>query len=229
MRIIAGSARGRVLKSLRSRALRPTADRVRESVFAVLGERVKEARFLDLYAGAGGVGLEALSRGASLATFVESHRPAGRVIEENASLCGFEKQVRVIIAPVERGLAVLRREGAVFDLIFVDPPYDRGELGAGLARLGQWPEMLAENGLLIVQRSRHEEPGELRAFRRMRSLRYGETVVELYQRWTQEDGRVAAQPRPRRQERCRRQLPRDGVGGPMGLATDAPAQREVRQ
>ena len=167
------------MKSLRGQALRPTADRVRESVFAVLGERVEGARFLDLYAGAGTVGLEALSRGAARAVFVEFHRPAGAVIEENARLCGFEGQVRVIVAPVARGLAALRAEGAVFDLIFVDPPYERGELGAALARLAQWPEMLADDGLLVVQRSRREEPGKTGAFGRMRSLRYGETVVEL--------------------------------------------------
>jgi 16S rRNA (guanine(966)-N(2))-methyltransferase RsmD len=182
MRIIAGSARGRVLRSLKGLALRPTADRVRESLFSVLADRVAGARFLDLYAGAGAVGLEALSRGATHATFVESHRPAGRVIEENARLCGFEGRVRVIIAPVARALAALRGEGAAFDLIFLDPPYGRGELGAALARLGQWPEMLADNGLLIVQRSRHEKPGEVAAFEAVRSLRYGETVVDICRR-----------------------------------------------
>ena len=182
MRIIAGHARGRVLKSLKGQALRPTADRVRESLFSVLGERVAGARFLDLYAGAGAVGLEALSRGAEAAVFVESHRPAGLVIQENARLCGFEGQVRVIIAPVARGLAILRAEGAVFDLIFVDPPYGRGEVGAALARLGQHPEMLAEEGLLIVQRSRREDTGEVAAFAKVRSLRYGETLVDIYRR-----------------------------------------------
>ncbi len=183
MRIIAGSAKGRVLKSLRGRALRPTGDRVRESVFAMLGERVKGARFLDLYAGAGTVGLEALSRGAAEATFVESHRPAGRVIEENARLCGFEGRARVIIATVGRGLARLRREGAQFDLVFVDPPYGRGELGGVMARLHQWPEMVAEEGLVLVQRSRHEDAGSrVGALARMRSTRYGETVVDVYRR-----------------------------------------------
>lgn len=181
MRIIAGSARGRVLKSLKGLALRPTADRVRESLFSVLAERVKGARFLDLYAGAGAVGLEALSRGAARATFVESHKPAGRVIQENARLCGFEGRAHVIAAPVARALAALRAEGAVFDLIFMDPPYGRGEVAAALARLAQWPEMLAPGGLLMVQRSRHERVGEVRAFEGVRALRYGETVVDMYE------------------------------------------------
>jgi len=183
MRIIAGSAKGRVLKSLKGRAMRPTMDRVRESVFGMLGERVRGARFLDLYAGAGTVGLEAMSRGAAEATFIESHRPAGRVIEENARRCGFESRSRVIIADAGRGLSVLRREGAQFDLVFVDPPYGSGELGGVMARLTQWPEMVAEGGLVLVQRSRHEDLGEQAgAFERMRSMRYGETVVDLYRR-----------------------------------------------
>lgn len=181
MRIIAGSAKGRVLKSLKGRAMRPTMDRVRESVFGMLGERVRGARFLDLYAGAGTVGLEALSRGAEAATFIESHRPAGRVIEENARRCGFESRSRVIIADVGRGLAVLRREGERFDLVFVDPPYGSGELGGAMARLGQWAEMVSEGGLVLVQRSRHEDAGEqVGGFEKVRSMRYGETVVDLY-------------------------------------------------
>ena len=182
MRIIAGIAKGRHLRSLRGRALRPTADRVRESVFGLLGERTMGARFLDLYAGAGTVGLEALSRGAAAATFVESHRPAGRVIRENAGLCGFEERATVIVAPVARGLARLRRETAVFDLIFVDPPYETGELGATMAWLAQWPEMLAEGGTVICQHSRHEEVGEqVGPFKRMKRARYGETIVDFYQ------------------------------------------------
>lgn len=181
MRIIAGLAKGRVLRSLRGRALRPTAERLRESLFATLGEFVIGARFLDLYAGAGTVGLEALSRGAAEATFVESHRPAGRVIEENARRCGFEGQVRVIIAPVGRGLAILRRERASFDVIFADPPYGAGELGAAIARLSQWPEMLAREGLIVLQGSRHEDLGERAGvFERARSMRHGETRVDLY-------------------------------------------------
>ena len=182
MRIIGGSAKGKTLRSLRGRALRPTADRVREALFSSLGEHVWQARFLDLYAGAGTVGLEALSRGASEATFVESHRPAGDAIGENARRCGFEARVRVIIAPVARGLARLRKEGATFELIFLDPPYERGEVAATMARMAQWPQMVAEGGLVICEHSRHEEVGErIGALERMKRMRYGETVVDFYQ------------------------------------------------
>lgn len=182
MRIIAGTAKGRVLKSQRGQTLRPTGDRMRESVFGVLGPRVRGARFLDLYAGVGTMGLEALSRGASEAVFVESHRPAGRMIEENVRRCGFEGRARVLAMAVARAVSVLRREGAPFDIVFADPPYERGEVGAAVARLTQWPELVAEDGILLIQHSRHEEPPASDTFEGMRRLRFGETIVDLYQR-----------------------------------------------
>ena len=182
MRIIAGTARGRVLQSLHGRALRPTMDRVRESVFGVLTPRLPGARFLDLFAGAGTVGLEALSRGAAEAVFVESHRPAGTVIRGNAVRCEVADRARVIVAPVPRGLAQLRHQGCRFDLIFLDPPYDRDEARATLARLAEWPELLAPGGVVICQRSKHEETGEqIGPLQRMKQGRYGETIVDYYQ------------------------------------------------
>ena len=190
MRIIAGSAKGRRLRSLRGQALRPTTDRVRESVFGALGERVVGARFLDLYAGAGTVGLEALSRGAEEAVFVESHRPAGRLIAENAARCGLGAQSRVVVLPVARALARLEREEKPFDLVFVDPPYGTGEAEAALARVGaspggagsHRPALVPEGGLVICQHSRREELGEeIGRLRRTRRMRFGETVVDFYQ------------------------------------------------
>jgi 16S rRNA (guanine966-N2)-methyltransferase len=181
MRIIAGLAKGCILRSLRGQALRPTMDRVREAMFAVLAKRVVGARFLDLYAGAGTVGLEALSRGAVEAVFVESHRPAGQVIQANAERCGLEG-ARVLVMPVPRGLAQLRQRNERFQLIFADPPYDRDEAKAVMARLAEWPQLLAEGGVLILQRSRHEEVGEqIGVFRRMKQGRFGETVVDYFQ------------------------------------------------
>lgn len=181
MRIIAGMAKGRRLSSLRGRALRPTLERVREAVFGSLGAGIEGARFLDLYAGAGTMGLEALSRGASEATFVESHRPAGRVIRENARRCGVEQRARVIVASAARGMARLRREGKAFEVVYVDPPYDTGEAGAALARLGQWSRMVSEGGVVVCEHSRSEDVDEeIGLLRRMRRRRFGETVVDFY-------------------------------------------------
>jgi len=183
MRIIAGTAKGCTLKSLRGRALRPTMDRVRETIFAVLAPKIVGATFLDLFAGAGTVGLEALSRGAVEAVFIESHRPAGGVIRENAVRCGVAEQAVVITAPVPRGLAIMRQQLRQFRIVYLDPPYDRGEVQGTMARLVQWPELLEEGGVLVVQRSRHEEiPEQIGSFKRMKQSRFGETIVDYYQR-----------------------------------------------
>jgi 16S rRNA (guanine(966)-N(2))-methyltransferase RsmD len=182
MRIIAGTAKGRHLRSLKG-GLRPTSDRMRESLFSILGSRVEGARFLDLYAGVGTVGLEALSRGAAEAVFVESHRPAARLIEENAAACGFAERALALATPAERGIALLRRQNRQFDLIFVDPPYGRGEAAGMLGRVAQHPELLAQAGLLIVQHSRHEElPEGVGPLVRMRQTRFGETMVDMFRR-----------------------------------------------
>ncbi len=183
MRIIAGSARGRTIRSLRGRALRPTTDRVRESLFGALAEAVVGAAFLDLYAGCGAVGLEALSRGAEKAVFVEAHAPAARLIAENAERCGLQDRARIIRAPVNRALPKLAREGAEFDLIFLDPPYGQGEVLRALRALARAPSLAAGGGWVICQRSRREEiPGGIGGFLRKRESRFGETVIDWYQR-----------------------------------------------
>ena len=162
--------------------MRPTSERLREAVLATLGRRVEGARFLDLYAGAGAVGLESLSRGATEAIFVESHRPAGKLIQGNARLCGFEDRVRILVMTVERGLARLRREGVIFDVVFIDPPYDRGEAAAAMVRLGQWLGLVAPRGVVVCQHSRHEELGEeIGGLSRMRRKRFGETIIDSYE------------------------------------------------
>jgi 16S rRNA (guanine(966)-N(2))-methyltransferase RsmD len=183
MRIIAGLAKGRRLRTLRGAALRPTADRVRESVFGTLGERVRGARFLDLYAGSGAVGLEALSRGAAHATFVESHRPAARLIEENAERCGVRDRARVLSLPAIRALGLLARQGAEFDLVFVDPPYGAGEAARALEEIAGRPGLLAAGGMVMCQHSRREEmPESVGPLARMKRARFGETVVDFYER-----------------------------------------------
>jgi 16S rRNA (guanine(966)-N(2))-methyltransferase RsmD len=183
MRIIAGLAKGCRLRSLRGQALRPTAERVRESVFDALGERVLGARFLDLYAGAGAVGLEALSRGAKETVFVESHRPAARLVAENAGRCRLSGSARVMALAAARALTRLEAEGRAFDLAFVDPPYGTGEAARALAALAARPGLLAVGALVLCQHSRHEGLGEeIGPLRRIRTMRFGETVVDFYER-----------------------------------------------
>ena len=124
MRIIAGTFRSRILKSLKGHALRPTSDWLRETLFNVLGPAVSDSRFLDLYAGTGAVGIEALSRGAVEAVFVENHAAAVKLIRENLALLKIESGAQVISAGASQALAKLSsRARPPFDFIFLDPPY----------------------------------------------------------------------------------------------------------
>jgi len=124
MRIVAGSARGRVLEGPgRSTDIRPTADRVRETLYNILGQWFDGQRVLDLYAGTGALGLEAVSRGASTAVLVDQAPEAVRLCRANVATLGFGEQVEVLAMSVERAAAHLRGRGAMFDLILADPPY----------------------------------------------------------------------------------------------------------
>src|SRR5881296_3090506 len=123
MRIIAGKFRGRKLKSPPSLQTRPTSDRLRETLFNILAPRIEGNRFLDLCAGSGAVGIEALSRGASAVVFIERSRPACATIKQNLTSLGVDRDVRIINQDVEAALAQLENEAKRFDIVFFDPPY----------------------------------------------------------------------------------------------------------
>src|ERR1700681_3654621 len=131
MRVIAGTYRSRILKSLKGLALRPTSDRLRETLFNVLGLNVSGARFLDLFAGTGAVGIEALSRGATEVVFIESHPPAAALIRENLESLGIRGGAKVLrmaeMRALERLVAGHEPGAPSFDIVFVDPPYDAAE------------------------------------------------------------------------------------------------------
>jgi|YNPNPStandDraft_1061719.scaffolds.fasta_scaffold09268_6 16S rRNA (guanine966-N2)-methyltransferase len=179
MRVISGSARGRRLKAPTGRLVRPTSDRVKESVFDLLGLRWDGCRVMDLFAGSGALGIEALSRGAGLALFVEADRSCVSVLVANLRSCALEEKARVI-----RGDAVrfLRRRGGFpdFHVVFADPPYERGlawPCVVGVGR-GRW---LAPGGVLVLEHSRRElfpDQGAGLALLDRRS--YGGTLISLY-------------------------------------------------
>ena len=179
MRIIGGEARGRVVRLPAGSRIRPTADRVKESLFNIL-HSVEGSSFLDLFAGSGNVGLEALSRGARFATFVEKDLRLVGTLEENLVQLGFAARAEVIPADAERGLARLAQGGNRFDIIFADPPYDQG-LALGTL---EWPDMrkaLAENGIIVLQHSVREIPEGLQAHPWIVAdqRRYGDTVLSF--------------------------------------------------
>lgn len=160
MRIIAGEWRGRTIEAPPGRATRPTADRVRETLFSMLASRIgsfEDLRVADLFAGSGALGFEALSRGAASATFVESDARAAAAIRRNADKLGAAERVRVIASSA---LALPRSDP--FDLIFADPPYGSGA-GTGVVHsicTGGW---LAHGGWLSIETGRGDvvDPGEL--------------------------------------------------------------------
>jgi 16S rRNA (guanine966-N2)-methyltransferase len=178
-RIIGGAAGGRRLKTPGGEATRPTSDRVREALFSALESGLGSLtglRFLDLYAGSGAVGLEALSRGAGLLTSVESDRRTAKLVQDNASALGFRK-VEVLSQSVGRVLRQPPR--APYDVVFADPPYplENAELEEVLALLAA-NDWLATGSVLVVERSaRSVEPAWPRGLARERERQYGETVL----------------------------------------------------
>lgn len=181
MRIIAGSAKGHALKVPRE-VSRPTTDRVRESVFGILSAVLGEARVLDLFAGSGALGIEALSRGASECTFVEQNRGAARVIEENLKKTGVSGG-KAVCREVS---AFLKAEKRSYDLIFADPPYADGLTDAArdLVALEGWCDWLSKDGFLILER---EAMGDLplpEGLKLLQQRDYGRSRISIYQRAT---------------------------------------------
>ncbi len=180
MRIISGKYRGRKLKAVPGLKTRPTADRVREALFNILGEMVIRARVLDLYAGTGALGLEALSRGAQRAVLVEKDPVATAVIGENIAALGEHRAARLIPGDCRAALELLAGRGDVFDLILADPPY-RGRAGENLlAEIGRFG-ILNRDGVAVIEHSPATEiivPGE--SWHLLRRKKYGRTVLSFY-------------------------------------------------
>jgi 16S rRNA (guanine966-N2)-methyltransferase len=172
MRVIAGEFRSRRLKSIPGDATRPTPDRLRETLFDILAMRIEGVTFLDAYAGTGAVGIEALSRGASHAFFLEKNRSALETIRENLASLGLELRATVAPGPV---LSTLPRQRA--EIVFLDPPYTlEREYPAALALLAAEPPSVT-----IVQHSvRLALPDEQDALRRTRVVKQGDNALSFY-------------------------------------------------
>lgn len=153
MRIIAGIYKGRRLKTLEGLSVRPTSDRLRETIFNILTPRIEGARFADVCAGSGAIGIEALSRGARHVTFVESSLKAARIISENLRNCGIREDYRVINRDAIRALKNLASEKAQFDVIYFDPPYN-SDLYTPVMWLIAKHALLAEDGVVIIEHRR---------------------------------------------------------------------------
>ena len=187
MRIIAGTYGSRILKSLKGQALRPTSDRLRETLFDVLGQDVARSRFLDLFAGTGAIGIEALSRGAREAMFVENHAPAATLIRRNLESLGIRNGATVLCADALRGLQMLatgrKGKNSQFDYIFLDPPYAAAKDYARVLESLSSENLLAPGGVVIAEHRRSfpltEEAGALECYR---VLIQGDAALSFYRR-----------------------------------------------
>lgn len=176
MRIISGSARGRSLKSPAGLRIRPTSDRVREALFSILSDRVVGVGVLDLFAGTGSLGLEALSRGAGWAVFVDRKPVAVKCIKQNVELCGFGDRARVVAAPVVPYIRTMDPPAGV-GLIFIDPPYFSDEGTNTLMAISKRAKSLS-NCLVIYEHSPDSPPEEVPDFMEAEDSRtYGDTQL----------------------------------------------------
>ena len=186
MRVVAGQLRGRRLHTLKAQTggLRPTTDRAREGLFNWLGPRFAGASVLDLFAGTGALGIEALSRGADSATYVEKNRATAMVLRRNLDDLVLGERARVLVRDVRSAVPELRRSGASFDLILADPPYARSS-GADWSR---WlleeaglKDLLEPAGTLVIERAREREhDGETPFLVHRASKIYGGTAFDWY-------------------------------------------------
>lgn len=180
MRVIGGSAKRRRLVAPPGRSIRPTADRVKEALFNILAPKVPGARFLDLFAGTGSIGIEALSRGATRVVFVDRSPRAVNLIRENLRRTGMSQKSAVFGQDALTALNLLGRKGERFDLIYIDPPYKKGyETKALRSIAGRC--LLAPGGLAVCESDcRDELPETVEDLVLVRRERYGDTVLSFY-------------------------------------------------
>jgi len=188
MRIIGGDAKGRRIYSPKKNKIRPTSDGIKESLFNILQE-VSEKSFLDLFAGCGNVGLEALSRGAAKVVFVEKNPVMVNAIKRNLLELGINNKYQILETEVAKGIKKLQSKSERFDFLFADPPYEKGFVRDIFQYLGDG-EMISSQGVLIVQHSVRENIPKTHtgAFMLSDQRRYGDTLISFFKRMEREKG-----------------------------------------
>jgi 16S rRNA (guanine(966)-N(2))-methyltransferase RsmD len=181
MRVISGIFRSRQLKGKPPAGIRPTSDKLRETLFNVLGPRVEGATFLDGFAGMGAVGIEAISRGARYVFFVDQSRKACGIILENLQSLGVTEGFRVLETEMEKAMDLFEREGVTFDIVFFDPPYEKESLyEESLTMLGTGL-LLKEEAMVVMEHSKRLElPEAAGKVRKYRVLTQGDSALSFY-------------------------------------------------
>jgi len=180
MQVISGSAKGKKLKSPKGN-IRPLSSQAKEALFNILQNRVAGAYFLDLFAGSGAVGIEALSRGATLSIFIELDKKTVRVMRENVEFCGFAGRAEIYALEAVRALKILKKKEAKFDIIFIGAPYGSPNLAKALLELSDGG-LLKERGFVVAEhRKQHQLEESYEKLLKFREAKYGETVFTFYE------------------------------------------------
>lgn len=178
LRIIGGSLKGRQIKAPEGSGTRPTSSKVREAVFDILAFRISGARFLDLYAGSGAMGIEALSRGASFAFFVESHHEAVALLRDNLAKLGLERSSQILQMPAEKALGKIGEMAMGFDIVFMDPPYREKQWEKLLTKLSD-AGILERDASIVLEHGTRTKPVLPDRLREIKSYRYGDSSLLL--------------------------------------------------
>jgi len=188
MRIIAGTARHRIIESVPDSLTRPTTDRIKESIFNILSFRIPGSEILDLFAGTGNMGLEAISRGAKSAVFVDLRKVSIDTIHKNIETLGFTSKSTVYMSEADKAVLFLSKNKNTFDIIFCDPPYHKG-LDIPSMELIQQERLLKKDGILIVRHHQNTKlPETLGAIEMYRQKKYGDCIVSFY-RYTEDENK----------------------------------------
>lgn len=180
MRVISGTARGRALKAVPGMGTRPTTDKVKEAIFSMIGPYFDGGLALDLFAGTGGLGIEALSRGMDKAVFIDKDFKSLETVRQNLKTTGFEAIAEVYKNDAERALKALAKRDVVFDLVFLDPPY-RMKNGDALMEQMDELQLLAPQATIVLEyESSYAYPERFGHFNQIRKAEYGETAVSIY-------------------------------------------------
>ncbi len=175
MRVIAGSAKGAKLKAPKGLSVRPTADRVKEALYSIIGNRIIDSFFIDLYAGSGAVGIEALSRGAAMAVFIDHNKANIALIRDNLFKTRLSERARLLFSDALKAIDNLSSEKIKADLIFIDPPYELADVEKLVCRIFI-KDLLTQSGLVIVEHSA-KNLAWAESFPGCRMKRYGDTAL----------------------------------------------------
>jgi 16S rRNA (guanine966-N2)-methyltransferase len=181
MRVSGGAIRGFRLRSLRGAVLRPTAEKVKEAIFNVLGPKVIGANVADIFAGTGNIGIEALSRGAAHVLFVERHLPSVRLLKNNLTTCGLTHKALVYTMDASGFLRRAARQSMMFDILYADPPYHTPVAERFLRQLGK-SDIMSESGIVVIEHFQKKSlPDKTGCLSVLKRYRYGDTLLSFYE------------------------------------------------